>query len=271
MMSDMEDDRSGHEFERNGYDMSVEEVQQLTRQLLDQKSAVTNAIYICYEVDGSDSAADIGRYVEKTQFEAVFNNSAADMHREYGPYEDASTFFISIDQENAVPTGALRIIRHSPSGLKSVNDVSRPPLQLSAERIQQAHHIETFDDCWDIGTVAAMPDYPSGAASIQLYRAMYLAAMREHVQHAISVVDMNVLPALTNYLGIPFQPLADTRPFEYLGSANSQAVYGYVPEFYEKMEHKRRFSVRGLLAKKALARLVVGTEDHTLMLNDYKK
>lgn len=267
----MENDRLRRGFERNGYDMLIEEAQVLTQQLLDQKPPSTNAKYICYEVEGSDSAANIGRYVEKTGFEAVFNNSAEDMHSEYGPYENASTFFISVDQENATPTGALRIIRHSPSGLKSVNDVSQPPLQLSAERIQQVHHIETFDDCWDIGTVAAMPDYPSRMASIQLYRAMYLAAMRENVQHVISVVDMNVLPTLTNYLGIPFQPLADTRPFEYLGSANSQAVYGYVPEFYKKMEKKRKYSLRGLLARKALDRLVVGTEDHTLMLNDYKK
>lgn len=270
-MSNAEDNTTLHEFSNSGYDMSDEEVQVLTRQLMERKPALTDAKYVCYEIEGADDAARIGRYVEKTRFEVAFGNSAEDMQKEYGPYETASTFFISVDQENAMPSGALRIIRQSPSGLKTINDVSELPLRLSAEYIQQAHRIETFDDCWDIGTVAAMPGYPSGAASIQLYRTMYLAAMRERIQHVVSVVDARVLQTLTQYLGIPFMPLADSGPFEYLGSKSSQAVYGYVPEFYEKMEHKRQHSLRGLLARKALNRLVAGTEDHTLMLNDYKK
>ena len=251
-------------FERSGYRLSADEAHDLTARLLGEQPATVDDKYVCYEISGTDQFSDIGRYVEQTRFGEMFDNSPEEMEKEYGPYEMASTFFISVDQENKVPTGTLRIIRSSSSGLKTINDISGPPLSLSSDAVQQAHAIDTFENCWDVGTVAAMPGYPSGAASIQLYRASYLAAMREHVPHAVSVIDSNVLPKLTNYLGIPFVPLAGTEPFEYLGSKSSQAVYCYIPEFYEKT-NRRRFTLRGLLARKALNRLVMGSEDHTLM------
>ncbi len=266
-MTELNEAFLAHEYARNGYDMDLEEVHGLTMQLLDERPPVTEDRYICYTMDGSSGYSDIGRFVERTCFETFFNNTAEDMHAEYEQYEQASSFFLSIDTERQVPSGALRVIRNSASGLKTINDACESPLGLTDRSIREAHDIMSFDECWDVGTVAAMPGYGSGAVSIQLYRGMYLAAMRENVSHLVSIVDMNVLPRLTNYLGIPFVSLVDTKPFEYLGSKQSQAVYGYVPEFYNKMNRKRKYTIRGLLAKKALDRLVVGTEDHTHMGN----
>jgi hypothetical protein len=254
----------------SGYSLELEGARDLTRQLLDRQPLKMDDRYVCFEINGNDPLADIGRYVERARFEEVFNNTSNDMQQEYGPYEEASTFFVSVDRDDVAPTGVLRIIRNSPAGLKTLNDVAGPPLLLSEDQIMERHNIETLDNCWDIGTVAALSKYPSHGASIQLYRAMYLAAKRDNIEHFVSVIDMRVLTQLTGDLGIPFQPLADSEPFEYLGSDRSQAVYGYVSELYEEADH-RRLGLKALFARKILGRLFGGTEDHTIVLNDYKK
>lgn len=264
-MNEFDTTVSGCENTRNGYDMSLEEINGLAAQLLERQPPTADDRYVCYEVDGRAAFADIGRFIERVRFEEAFGNTADEMHQEYGPYENESTFFLSLDTEKKTPVGALRIIRNSDAGLKTVNDISAPPLNLTIDVIRDSHHISTFDECWDIGTVAAMHGYPPGAASIQLYRGAYLAAMRENVQHVVSVIDMNVLPKLTNYLGFPFVSLAGTGPFEYLGSKQSQAVYGYVPEFHAQMIQKQKSTLKGRLAEKVLDRLLIGTEDRVYM------
>ena len=242
----------------------------LTKRLLERQPSPMADKYICFEVDGQDPLSNVGRHIERVRFEKTFGNTADDMAREYGPYEHASTFFISVDREDEAPAGVLRIIRNSAVGLKTINDVAGPPLHLSKEHIMAYHNIDTLDDCWDIGTVATMPEQPSATASIQAYRAMYLAADRDNVKHFISVIDAKALSQLSGYLGIPFQALVDTPPFEYLGSDRSQAVYGHVSDLFERANNKRA-TVRDNIARTILGRLFGGTEDHTIILNDYKK
>lgn len=242
----------------------------LTKRLLERQPSPMTDKYICFEVDGQDPLSNVGRHIEHVRFEKSFGNTADDMTREYGPYERSSTFFISVDREDEAPAGVLRVIRNSATGLKTINDVAGPPLNLPKEHIMAFHDIETLDDCWDIGTVATMPEQPSATASIQVYRAMYLAAERDNVKHFLSVIDAKALSQLSGYLGIPFQPLAGTAPFEYLGSDRSQAVYGYVSELYESANNKRAVA-KDALARRILGRLFGGTEDHTVVLNDYKK
>ncbi len=241
-----------------------------TKRLLERQPSPIADKYICFEVDGQDDLSNIGRHIERVQFEKAFGNTADDLAREYGPYEHASTFFISVDRENEAPAGVLRIIRNSSVGLKTLNDVAGPPLFLSKDQVMEHHNIEALENCWDIGTVAALSKYPSHGVSIQLYRAMYLAAKRDNIEHFVSVIDTRVLSQLTGDLGIPFQPMVDSKPFEYLGSECSQAVYGYVSELYEEADH-RRLGLKVLFAQKILGRLFGGTEDHTIVLNDYKK
>jgi hypothetical protein len=188
------------------------------------------------------------------------------MRREYGPYEQQSKFFVSIDREKKTPTGTLRIIKNGPAGLKTLNDLtelkSNPHF---IEDIEGHHKIESLDDCWDVGTVAVPRQYRSaeGGVSVQLYRGMYVAAKNADVQHLVSIIDDRSLSKLTGYLGIPFKPLAEDEPFEYLGSKKSHAVYGYLPEFYGKMNRKR-WTLRGVLARKVLSRLVGGSQDSEL-------
>lgn len=246
------------------YDLTFEEASQLTQQLVNERPPNGDDRHVCYRL-GDDEYANIGRYVEREVFEAHFGNDSEEMQTEYGPYEQNSTFFLTVDREKMIPTGVLRVIKNSPVGLKTLNDLEAIDPQFSIEDTKQFHKIDDLDECWDIGTVAVLPEYRSaqGAISVQLYRGMYVSAMKEDVQHFVSIIDSAPLSKLTDYLGIPFVPLNDSQPFSYLGSESSQAVYGHVPDFYNKM-NRRRWTIKGILARKALARLVKGSEDRTL-------
>ena len=249
------------------YDLSGDDVKALTSKLLYERPPRSEERFICYMLDGDDEFSDIGRNVEREVFEHSFGNDAEEMAAEYGRYERTSTFFVSIDTENQAPTGALRVIGNSPQGFKSLNDLEVSSLQLQPQQVLDHYKIENPDTVWDIGTVAVLPEFRSaaGSISVQLYRAMYVTAMQRGVEHFVSIIDQKPLQKLVDYLGIPFKSLMDSQPFSYLGSDASQAVYGYVPEFYKKMNRKR-MTMKGLLARKALNRLVRGSEDHTLQL-----
>ncbi len=258
------------------YDLPFAAIDQLTQELIDRHTheVPVRYRYAAVEVKGDSPYANIARYIEGTVFQAAFGNTPEQMKREYGPYETTSTFFISLDRgaDGSVldlkkATGALRVINNSDQGLKTLNDIESEPFYVDLDSVVYRHGIEDMNKTWDIGTVAVLPEYRKGEGpvSVQLYRAMYLAAMHGNIEHLVSVIDGRALTKLTGYLGIPFVPLADSEPHPYLGSQSSTAVYGHVPEFFAKMS-RHRLTPRGILAHKALARLVKGTEDDSIVL-----
>jgi hypothetical protein len=249
---------------KSRYDLTFEEASKLTQQLLNERPPNGYDRHVCYRLS-DDEYANIGRYVEREVFEARFGNDSKEMQMEYGPYEHSSRFLLTVDCENMNPTGVLRVIRNSSAGLKTFNDLEAIAPQFSLEDAKQFHKIDDLDECWDIGTVAVLPEHRSaqGAISVQLYRGVYVSAMEEKVQHVVSIIDGALLSKLTDYLGIPFVDLNDSQPLSYLGSESSQAVYGHVPDFYNEMK-RRKWTIKGIVARKALAQLVEGSKDHTL-------
>jgi hypothetical protein len=227
-------------------------------------------------VSGCSEFSDIARYVECRVFHEAFpGNDATFMAREYGPYERASFFFLSVDRAEKTPVGVLRIIRNSPAGLKTLNDLGQPdsPVQLTATEVQRAHQINTFDNVWDIGTFAILSHYRrSGvSASLQLYRGMYATALEEGIDHLIAIFDKLPLLAATEYLAIPIVPLCGTDYFSYLGSAESQAIYGHIPSFEPAVSQRLAEVADDPDAVRALRKLRDGTHDHLLLFdNDYK-
>lgn len=258
------------------YDLSVDDITGLTEKLIATKVSAKDDRVVSYRVSGSSQFSDIGRHVECRVFHETFpGNDAAFMTREYGPYEHASFFFLCVDREKTAPIGALRVIRDSPAGLKTLIDLARPesPLQLPASEIQRYHHIDSFNEVWDVGTLAILSEYRrSGAsASLQLYRGLYRTALEEGIDHLIAIFDKLPFLAVTEYLAIPIVPLCGTDYFSYLGSAESRAIYGHIPGFEPAVSQRLLEVDNDLDAVQALRRLRDGTADHLLLFDsDYK-
>ncbi|HEX6416378.1 MAG TPA: hypothetical protein VFZ62_02525 [Candidatus Saccharimonadales bacterium] len=249
----------------NGYGITREQAAKLARDLLEERPPEGGDRFVCYKIDGNDRFADIGRQVECEVFNEAFGNDPEEMREEYGPYEDQSTFFISIDRETGVPTGVLRIIRNGEGGFKSLNDLEGILPDFSQEEASRFHGIDNPDECWDIGTVAVPPEFRAkqGGVSLQLYRGMYVASQQEGIKHFVSVIDERPFEKMTKFLGFPFEVIHGGRPFSYLGSEKSLPVYGDAPEFEKAVRRKER-TFRGFLARKALAQLGRGTKDGSL-------
>lgn len=259
----------------NRYNLSDNHINTLTGKLIESKSFDCEERYVLYRVAGTDEYSDIGRHIERKVFEQTFHGNDSDMmHKEYGPYEDASIFFLTVDREKQCPTGVLRIIKSSPAGLKTINDLSSShlSLKLSAEEIQQYHSIENWESCWDVATLAILPEYrkTAASASLQLYRAMYVTALEEGIDHMVAIIDKNPLLAMTDYLAIPLEPLCGSDYFSYLESQESRAVYGFIPKFDPIINEKLSRVQYDPIAVRALSKIIRGTEDHTLLLDDYK-
>lgn len=254
------------------YDLSADDVAGLTEKLIATKLSRTDDRVVSYRVSGCSQFSDIARYVECKVFHDTFpGNDAAFMAREYGPYERASFFFVCVDRENQAPIGALRVIRDSPAGLKTINDLARPiaPVRLSPNEIQRYHQIDAFANVWDVGTLAILSEYRrSGAsASLQLYRGLYRTALEEGVEHLIAIFDKLPFLAVTDYLAIPIVPLCGTDFFSYLGSSESRAIYGHIPSFEPAVSQRLREVKDDPVAVRALRRLRDGTDDHLLLFD----
>lgn len=252
---------------RAQYDVSVTEMQSRVKDLLVDRPPHTASPIICYEVGNDNYMGDVARTIERVVFEKRFGNDTQTMAKIYGPYEASSSFFLSIDQSMRYPVGALRVISNSQVGLMTLNSLPDSVTDMDINEIMAYHNISSLNDCWDIGTIAVMPEYrqQGKGVSLQLYRAMYKAATNGEIKHLLSIIDKVPHDTMTKYLGIPFEPLAGSGPFEFEGSKNSIAVHGFVPDFYKKMKRKSK-TAKGLLARKALRPLVFGTEDHSIEL-----
>ncbi len=251
------------------YDLSEDEVATLTAELLASLAGAwpDRYRYVGIELPGQSRFSNIARHIERVVFEDCFGNDAAEMTAEYGPYEAASVFFVSIDRTTQLPSGALRVIANSAQGLKTLNDARSAPFHIRLDDVASQHGIGSHDGVWDAGTVAVLPEHRSGegAVSVQLYRAMYLSALQHGIDHLVSIIDAVPLRKLVEYLGIPFVPLAGSAPGPYLGSVKSQAVYCHIPDF-RRSTRRHRWTVRGFFARKPLARLARGSEDNALSL-----
>lgn len=261
--------REFHHTAEARYDLSSDEIDSRVTEFAHEFSeqfAATDRQVICCQADGD--MQDVARTIERTVFEGSFGNDSAEMQKIYGPYENASTFFLSINKKTMQPVGVLRIIEHSSAGLMTFETLPTDATQLDAAELQAACGIESLDECWDVGTVAVPPEYRKQGAgiSVQLYRAMYLAAMQKNIKHLVAIIDKAPLSTMTTFLGIPFERIPGTTPFEYEGSSESTAVHGYVPDFYNRMSQKIT-TPEGQMAYEYLQDLVEGRGDSAIFAN----
>lgn len=265
------------------YELDRAEISQLSQRLLAERPANGNDRFVAYEFDGDDPYSNLGRSIELTVFDETFpDNKVEDLEREYGPYERASSFFVVMDQKSKQPIGALRIIRNSEAGLKTLNDIAGEPLTISTESFMNFHQVTSLDNVWDVGTVAVLPEFrTTGIKSaigknpqpnIMLYRSLYAKARYEGIDHFVSVIDHKAHRGL-KLLGVPFVPINDSEPFSYVGSESSTALYGYVPEFFDIMDARYKriqeaHPFKSKLLARPLGQLMLGERtDDKLYLN----
>jgi hypothetical protein len=147
---------------------------------------------------------------------------AAVMTAEYAAYEESSLFFLVIDRRSMLPAGAARVIDGGGKTLDEAPDV----IGVDLSTIVARH--DMFDGkIWDFATLAVLPEYRGGTSTMVsslLYRAFLNAGRRAGVQHVVAMLD-GVAYRGISLIGAPFEPMAGSEPFEYLGSPATSALY----------------------------------------------
>lgn len=180
---------------------------------------------LVFDPQGSELAGALD--CESDVFLTTYGNTAAQLRAEYGPYDTQSVFVALLDTHD-VALAACRMIMPGPAGLKSINDLARPPWSIDGHRVARAVGID-LTRTWDIATIAvrkdAGPIRPLAAAA--MYHGLWTAARANGVLSIVMIMDeraRRLLSAAT----ILTEPLPGTGPGNYLGCATSTPLYGHL-------------------------------------------
>lgn len=197
----------------------------------------TSSRWGCYLIDGDNEASNIARGIEAQVFEQFFGTGPQELANDYLPYEWYSKFFVLFDKEKNVAAGAMRIItvpNFSEYDIKLKTLVDLETLQpiLYDDALKYHGIVET--PCWDVGSVAVLPQYRGAATdhyvSTALYGILHRTALRREIKHFVATLDQHAYKQLTEIFHLPFVPIMNSVPFPWMGSPVNHAVYAHVPD-----------------------------------------
>lgn len=242
------------------YNLSDSETEALIEKLFDEKPPTIKSRFICYDFAGNDKFSNLGRTIEARVFLDTFGNTLETLREEYGGYEHASSFFVIIDQKRRKPVGVMRVIYNSHVGLKALNDIYKP-LNITVDQFMKHYGIKDLDTVSEVSTLAILPEYrhrsiKSAKLSLLFHRAYFRKSQNDGIDHAVAIIDKRAKRGI-DIMGIPFKVIMGRGSFEYIESQSSYAIYGYIPEFTDKLqEHSRNLRKKRRLKPILHARLV---------------
>jgi hypothetical protein len=165
-----------------------------------------------------------------------YGNTAEEFASEYGPYL-ASTGFMTVLDERGEAVATARFIAPGPAGLKTLNDLARPPWEVDGLRSARAAGVDP-SRTWDIATVAVRPGAGrEGLCAAALYHGIVTAAFANDVEFVVMIMDSHPRRLLTE-LGMPTQVLPGTMTGEYLGSESSTPLWANLHRMFERQRHE---------------------------------
>lgn len=183
---------------------------------------------------GEELAA--ARRCEAEVFLDAYGNTAEEFDIEYGPYED-STGFMTVLQEDGEAVATARFIAPGPAGLKTLNDVGRPPWEVDGNRSARAAGVD-IDKTWDVATIAVRRGAGRGGlCAAALYHGIVAAAFANKAEYIVMIMDSHARKLLTS-LDMQTQTLPGTGTGEYLGSENSTPLWANLHRMFERQRVK---------------------------------
>ncbi len=179
---------------------------------------------LVFDPVGEELAA--AKRCEAQVFWETYGNTPEEFDQEYGPYEE-STGFMAVLADDGEAVAVTRFIAPGPAGLKTLNDVGRPPWQVDGLRSARAAGVDPART-WDVATIAVRRGLGRGGLCAgALYHGIISAAYANDVDFVVMIMDSHARQLLTS-LGMHTQALPGTRTGEYLGSATSTPLWGHL-------------------------------------------
>ncbi len=200
-----------------------------------------NTPFGLYVLDGAQPESDLARHLEQAVFYETFGNTPDLLAAEYGPYDPASFFLCVVDHHRRQAAGMIRVIRPSPLGFKSIDDLARRWDQPFDE-LDARHGLGVdLTSLWDLATLGVDREYrassASGLVAMALYQGLNMLADRQGIRWAVAVLDLVVLDLLNDAWQRPFAPMPGIEPRRYLDSPASQ------PVLFDAVDYKARLAL----------------------------
>jgi len=169
---------------------------------------------------------------EADVFFESYGNTPEEFAVEYGPYED-STGFMTVLQDDGEAVATARFIAPGPAGLKTLNDVGRPPWQVDGLRSARAAAVDP-ERTWDVATIAVRRGKGRGGlCASALYHGIVTAAIANDIEFIVMIMDSHARQLLTG-LDMQTQALPGTKTGEYLGSTSSTPLWANLNRMFER-------------------------------------
>jgi hypothetical protein len=189
---------------------------------------------LVFDPTGDDLAA--ARKCEADVFLQAYGNTPEEFVLEYGPY-DEQTGFLAVLEGDGHAVAAARFIAPGPAGLKTLNDVSRPPWHVDGERSARSAGVD-IDRTWDIATIAVRRgEGRGGLCAAALYHGLTRGAIANDIDFTVMIMDSHARRLLSS-LSMQTQVLPGTATAEYLGSPASTPLWGHVHRAMEQQRHE---------------------------------
>ncbi|MBM9460227.1 hypothetical protein JK386_09950 [Nocardioides sp. zg-536] len=173
---------------------------------------------------------------EADVFWETYGNTPEQFEVEYGPYA-ADTGFMVVLEDNGEAAAMTRFIAPGPAGLKTLNDLSRPPWEVDGLRSARAAGVDV-GRTWDIATIAVRRGSGRGGlCAAALYNGIVRAAFANDIDYIVMIMDAGAR-RLLSAVGLQTQALPGTRTGEYLGSANSTPLWTNLHRIFEQQRQQ---------------------------------
>lgn len=130
------------------------------------------------------------RELERAVFERSLGFSTVEHALRYDPYDHASVFLGVVDLDEDAVVGALRVVRPSPAGLLTVEDM-RHGWGMDRSSVERPAFGTTIDldTTWDVATLSVDPGHRNGKVSCALYQSLCMLGDRAGASSLIAIFD----------------------------------------------------------------------------------
>jgi hypothetical protein len=230
---------------------------------MDLREQINGRPFVVAYIPAESKYSDIGRAVETTVFAEAFKMSLAEVDRDYGKYDSASTFAAVIDVSGDVPkaAGALRITEYQEGlGFKDVNDlvddIESPWLQeIKDHYFEEGEAYDPMvawkrlgarvgediklEETQDIATHASGKEYRGkhgemDGVSMLFFHACVRYAMATGAKNLVAIFDLKPLANLQQY-GEPFNVYEDLVPHPYGGPGDTIPAFCDIEQALERV------------------------------------
>lgn len=178
---------------------------------------------------------------EQRVFLDRYGVTAAEMERDYGPYDDVS-FWLTVQEPDGRVVAGSRLVPPNARGQKSLDDVARAPWRLDPAASLQAAGLDA-DRTWDVATL--FRDRHSGHSGVHVTAALCYAiiqAIRHNGGNAlVAVLDSVAREMLDRFFALRVRMLPGASRQMFMNTPNDP-TFAFISEL---LEHSRRVNPEG--------------------------